>query len=171
MTPQAMDASLQAIVPRPEPYDIRESRPYRVHMRMVARYGQGRVALAGDAAHVNAPAGGMGLNGGLHDAFELAEALDSSLHGGRYEARLDRYDRRRRPVAAQRDHGAGRSQPRPDARTRPGPPARLARRSAGGHCGPGTPARPPAPHVHDRRAAPRRRGGVGRSWQEPPAGG
>jgi 3-(3-hydroxy-phenyl)propionate hydroxylase len=123
MTPAAMDASLQAIVPRSEPYEIRESRPYRVHMRMVARYTQGRVALAGDAAHVNAPAGGMGLNGGLHDAFELAEALETSLHGGAYEALLDRYDRRRRPVArdeimAQADRNRSRMRERDPERRR-----------------------------------------------------
>ncbi len=123
MTAEAMDASLQAIVPRAEPYDIRESRPYRVHMRMVARYAHGRVALAGDAAHVNAPAGGMGLNGGLHDAFELAEALTASLHGAAHETLLDRYDRRRRPVArdeimAQADRNRSRMRERDPARRR-----------------------------------------------------
>ena len=99
MTPEALDASLQAVVPRSEPYDVLESRPYRVHMRMVARYAVGRVALAGDAAHVNSPAGGMGLNGGLHDAFELAAALSASVAGAQHGPLLDRYDRRRRPVA------------------------------------------------------------------------
>ena len=99
MTPDALDASLQAIVPRPVPYDVLESRPYRVHSRIVARYAVGRVALAGDSAHINSPAGGMGLNGGLHDAFELAGALAASLAGAPHAPLLDRYDRRRRPVA------------------------------------------------------------------------
>ena len=99
MTPDALDASLQAIVPRAEAYGIDECRPYRVHMRMVERYVAGRVALAGDAAHINSPAGGMGLNGGLHDAFELAAALSASLAGAPHAPLLDRYDRRRRPVA------------------------------------------------------------------------
>jgi 3-(3-hydroxy-phenyl)propionate hydroxylase len=99
MTPQALDASLQVIVPRPEPYEIAEQRPYRVHMRMVDTYRLGRMLLAGDAAHLNTPAGGMGLNGGIHDAFELAAALIDVLRHGASEDRLDAYDRRRRPIA------------------------------------------------------------------------
>jgi 2-polyprenyl-6-methoxyphenol hydroxylase-like FAD-dependent oxidoreductase len=99
MTPQALDASLQVIVPRPVAYDIAEQRPYRVHMRMVETYRRGRMLLAGDAAHLNTPAGGMGLNGGIHDAFELASALIDVLRRGASEDRLDLYDRRRRPIA------------------------------------------------------------------------
>jgi 3-(3-hydroxy-phenyl)propionate hydroxylase len=64
MMPQALDASLQVIVPRPVTYDIAEQRPYRVHMRMVETTGAPH-AVAGDAAHLNTPAGGMGLNGGI----------------------------------------------------------------------------------------------------------
>jgi 3-(3-hydroxy-phenyl)propionate hydroxylase len=100
-TPEALDAALQEIVPRPETYAVMENRPYRVHQRIVPRYRVGRVVLAGDAAHLNSPAGGMGLNGGLHDAFELAAALTGILRGGEGLARLDLYDRRRRPVAAE----------------------------------------------------------------------
>src|SRR5215470_11661921 len=99
MTPQALDASLQVIVARPSAYDIAEQRPYRVHMRMVETYRRGRMLLAGDAAHLNTPAGGMGLNGGIHDAFELASALIDVLRHSAPEERLDLYDRRRRPVA------------------------------------------------------------------------
>jgi 3-(3-hydroxy-phenyl)propionate hydroxylase len=100
-TPEAMNAVLQEIVPRGEPYEIRESRPYRVHMRIVPNYRRGRVLLAGDAAHVNSPSGGMGLNGGIHDAFELAAALAAVLRDGAASDRLDLYDRRRRPTAQQ----------------------------------------------------------------------
>jgi 3-(3-hydroxy-phenyl)propionate hydroxylase len=123
MTPEALDASLQAVVPRPEPYEVLESRPYRVHMRMVERYAVGRVALAGDAAHVNSPAGGMGLNGGLHDAFELAAALSASVAGAPHGPLLDRYDRRRRPIArdeimAQADRNRSRMRERDPERRR-----------------------------------------------------
>ena len=100
-TPEAIDAALQEIVPRAEPYDVMENRPYRVHQRIVPHYRVGRVALAGDAAHLNSPAGGMGLNGGLHDAFELAAAIGDILRRGAGLDRLDLYDRRRRPVAAE----------------------------------------------------------------------
>ena len=92
-------------------------------MRMVPTYVQGRVALAGDAAHVNSPAGGMGLNGGLHDAFELAAALSAILRQGASLDALARYDRRRRPIArgrsflAQSDRNRARMRERdPDRR-------------------------------------------------------
>lgn len=95
----AVEAQLQTIVPRPEAYEVLEKRPYRVHKRIVPHYHSGRVALAGDAAHVNSPAGGMGLNGGLHDAFELVAALRDIRSGAPRESRFDLYERRRRPVA------------------------------------------------------------------------
>lgn len=101
MRPEALDAALQEIVPRAEPYAIMETRPYRVHQRIVPHYRVGRVALAGDAAHVNSPSGGMGLNGGIHDAFALAEALVAILRAGAGLDRLDLYERLRRPVAAE----------------------------------------------------------------------
>ncbi len=100
LAPDHLDASLQEIVPRAMRYEVMEARPYRVHQRIVPRYAVGRVALAGDAAHLNSPAGGMGLNGGLHDAFELAAALIEIARGAD-RGRLDLYDRRRRPVAAE----------------------------------------------------------------------
>ena len=54
--------------------------------------------LAGDAAHVNNPVGGLGLNCGIHDAVELAETLDLVASGRAKEDWLDRYERRRRPL-------------------------------------------------------------------------
>jgi 3-(3-hydroxy-phenyl)propionate hydroxylase len=123
MTPEALDASLQTVVARDVAYEVLEARPYRVHMRMVPRYVAGRVALAGDAAHVNSPAGGMGLNGGLHDAFELADAFVAMLREGADERRLDLYDRRRRPIArdeilAQADRNRARMRERDPAKRR-----------------------------------------------------
>jgi 2-polyprenyl-6-methoxyphenol hydroxylase-like FAD-dependent oxidoreductase len=99
ITPEALNAALQEIIPQPQPYEVMERRPYRVHMRIVPNYRAGRVLLAGDAAHLNSPSGGMGLNGGLHDAFELSRALAAVLIDGAGESRLDLYDRRRRPIA------------------------------------------------------------------------
>ena len=101
LTAPAIEAALQVIVPRARAYDIIEKRPYRVHQRIVPRYGAGRVWLAGDAAHLNSPTGGMGLNGGIHDAFELAAGLVDVLRAGAPLERLALYDRRRRPVAAE----------------------------------------------------------------------
>lgn len=123
MRPEALQAALQEIVAMPVPYELGEMRPYRVHQRIVPRYVQGRVALAGDAAHLNNPSGGMGLNGGLHDAFELAETLGQILRGHAGPGLLGRYDRRRRPVAreeilAQADRNRARMRERDPARRR-----------------------------------------------------
>jgi 3-(3-hydroxy-phenyl)propionate hydroxylase len=70
---------------------------YRVHQRVAASFRVGRVFLAGDAAHVNNPIGGLGMNCGIHDAVELAEAL-TAVDRGVDETRLDVYDARRRPL-------------------------------------------------------------------------
>ncbi|MGE3245871.1 MAG: FAD-dependent oxidoreductase [Beijerinckiaceae bacterium] len=121
--PDALERSFQDIVPRSERYEIKEQRPYRVHMRIVPSYRRHRVLLAGDAAHLNAPAGGMGLNGGLHDAFELARKFRKVLREGVDDSRLDLYDRRRRPIArdeviAQADRNRARMRERDPERRR-----------------------------------------------------
>jgi 2-polyprenyl-6-methoxyphenol hydroxylase-like FAD-dependent oxidoreductase len=71
---------------------------YRVHQRVAKAFRSGRVFLAGDAAHVNNPVGGLGLNCGIHDALELAETLNLVASGRAGEELLDRYERRRRPI-------------------------------------------------------------------------
>lgn len=96
--PDAIERKLQAIVPRDERYEIDNVRPYRIHMRIVEAYDHGRVVLAGDAAHLNSPSGGMGMNGGLQDAYLLAGALYEIDNGGDLSL-LSRYTRQRRPVA------------------------------------------------------------------------
>jgi 3-(3-hydroxy-phenyl)propionate hydroxylase len=93
-----LEARLQCIVPRPDAYDILEARPYRIHQRILECYRHGRVLFAGDAAHLNSPSGGMGMNCGIHDAFSLADGLTRVLDG-EPDTLLDLYDRRRRPVA------------------------------------------------------------------------
>ncbi len=98
LKPEAIEAALQAIVPMTEPYRVFEVRPYRVHQRMASSYGAGRVWLAGDAAHLNSPAGGMGMNGGVHDALNLAAKLVRVL-GGESADLLQLYERQRRPIA------------------------------------------------------------------------
>ena len=71
---------------------------YRVHQRVAKAFRAGRVFLAGDAAHVNNPVGGLGLNCGIHDAVELAQTLHLVASGRAGEDLLDRYERRRRPL-------------------------------------------------------------------------
>jgi 3-(3-hydroxy-phenyl)propionate hydroxylase len=96
---QRMQASLQNILPRAGRYEIAVRAIYRVHQRVAARYRAGRVFLAGDAAHLNNPLGGMGLNGGLHDAISLADRLARVWHGAADAAILDEYEPQRRPEA------------------------------------------------------------------------
>jgi 3-(3-hydroxy-phenyl)propionate hydroxylase len=98
LEPDAIERKLQRIVPRAERYEVLQTRPYRIHQRVVDRYRVGRVILAGDAAHLNSPSGGMGMNGGIHDAFNLADKLARVLRG-EDPALLDLYERQRRPVA------------------------------------------------------------------------
>lgn len=92
---------LAAFVPASRAARIVHTNLYAVHQRVAQRYRTGRVLLAGDAAHVNNPLGGMGLNFGLHDAHNLAEKLAEVWHGRAAPALLDRYDRQRRAVAEQ----------------------------------------------------------------------
>jgi 3-(3-hydroxy-phenyl)propionate hydroxylase len=65
---------------------------YNVHQRVAQRFRQGRVFLCGDAAHVNNPIGGLGLNSGIHEAWDLANLLTEKSPD------LDAYERRRRPL-------------------------------------------------------------------------
>lgn len=72
---------------------------YRANVRMVNRYRVGRVFLAGDAAHVHSPAGGMGMNTGIQDAYNLGWKLGAVLNGARVSV-LDTYEEERLPIAA-----------------------------------------------------------------------
>lgn len=72
-------------------WDVLHTSLYRVHQRVATSFRVGRVVLAGDAAHVNNPLGGMGMNSGIHDAVQLAAALGTD--------QLDEVARHRRWVA------------------------------------------------------------------------
>jgi 3-(3-hydroxy-phenyl)propionate hydroxylase len=91
---------LQRVVPRDVPYHIEHRSIYHVHQRVAKSFRRDRVLLAGDAAHINNPLGGMGMNGGIHDAFNLSDKL-AEIYAGADEALLDRYDRQRRTVAVE----------------------------------------------------------------------
>jgi 3-(3-hydroxy-phenyl)propionate hydroxylase len=94
-----IQSCLHNICPSDKPYEILVNSVYRVHQRVAARYRQASTLLAGDAAHVNNPLGGMGLNGGIHDALYLATCLARILNSGADVALLDSYEQVRRPVA------------------------------------------------------------------------
>ncbi|OYY72596.1 MAG: monooxygenase [Sphingomonas sp. 28-63-12] len=73
---------------------------YRVHQRVAANFRHGRVLLAGDAAHLNNPLGGFGMNSGVHDVWNLTRKLrDILIDGADADTALDLYDRQRRSVA------------------------------------------------------------------------
>lgn len=92
------EARLKRLMPHNAGYEIVHTNLYAVHQRVAATFRKGRVMLIGDAAHVNNPLGGMGMNFGIHDAGSVAEHL-TAVFGGANPALLDRFDRRRRHVA------------------------------------------------------------------------
>lgn len=99
LAPEAIERKLQRIVPRQEPYEIVEIRPYRIHRRLIDDYRAGHVLFAGDAAHLTSPSGGMGMNGGIHDAVNLSDKLMAVLNQGASDDLLSLYTRQRRPIA------------------------------------------------------------------------
>jgi 3-(3-hydroxy-phenyl)propionate hydroxylase len=101
MNDAAVQARLQKFFPSSQPYEIVHRNLYVTHQRVAASFRAGRVLLAGDAAHVNNPIGGMGLNGGFQDAANLGEKLGDVLCDGAPELLLDLYDLQRRTVAVE----------------------------------------------------------------------
>jgi len=94
-----VQARMQSFFPSPRPYEIVHRNLYVTHQRVAATFRQGRVLLAGDAAHVNNPIGGMGLNGGIQDAANLADKLIRITLDRAPERLLDLYNLQRRTVA------------------------------------------------------------------------
>jgi len=93
-----IQARLQHMAPHDADYEIVHRTIYRVHQRVARHYRRGRVLLAGDAAHINNPLGGMGMNGGIHDAWCLTEKLLRIHAGESADPVLDEYERQRRGV-------------------------------------------------------------------------
>jgi 3-(3-hydroxy-phenyl)propionate hydroxylase len=97
--PEALQRRLKGFLSVDHDFDICGSNLYAVHQRVAKKFRAGRAILVGDSAHVNSPIGGMGLNSGVHDAFNLADKLTGILRGEASEDELDRYDRQRRHIA------------------------------------------------------------------------
>ena len=98
-TPEALQARLQRFFPKEGDYEIAYSNVYTVHQRVAETLQKGRVLLAGDSAHANNPIGGMGLNGGIHDAMNLSEKLGKVWRGEADESLLALYSRQRHKAA------------------------------------------------------------------------
>ena len=97
--PDALQSRLQRFLPTSQPFDIVGTNLYTVHQRVAEKFRLGRAILAGDSAHVNSPIGAMGMNSGIHDAFNLKDKLIKVLRKEESEDILDRYERQRRHVA------------------------------------------------------------------------
>jgi 3-(3-hydroxy-phenyl)propionate hydroxylase len=89
---------LQRVLPLGRGYNVIHRNLYKVHQRVAATFRKGRVFLAGDSAHVNNSVGGLGLNGGIHDAMELVDTLHQVIAKQAGDALFDRYTRRRRTL-------------------------------------------------------------------------
>jgi 3-(3-hydroxy-phenyl)propionate hydroxylase len=91
---------LQRILPTGRDYSVTHRGAYTIHRRVVDNFRAGRVLLAGDAAHLNSPSGGMGMNSGIHDASNLADKLGRVI-AGEPDSLLDLYARQRRTIAVE----------------------------------------------------------------------
>ena len=96
LTPERVQGVLQRLLPKPEPYEVRYKSTYRVHQRVAKSFRVGRVLIAGDAAHLNNPLGGFGLNSGIHDAVNLSDKLGRLWRGEGGGDLLELYSRQRR---------------------------------------------------------------------------
>jgi len=92
------DHIFQALTGKPVGIQTEHRTIYPVHQRVARTYRVGRVLLAGDAAHLNNPLGGFGMNSGIHDAWNLSEKLVDILNNDADDSLLDLYDRQRRTV-------------------------------------------------------------------------
>ena len=99
LDPDRIEGRLQRFFPRRGRYEIEYVNVYSVAQCVAATFRKGRILLAGDSAHVNNPIGGMGMNGGMHDAFNLVDKLAAVLHGAASQDLLDHYNRQRRHAA------------------------------------------------------------------------
>lgn len=93
------ETRLNAFIKVDQPFCVSHTNLYTVHQRVASTYRRGHVLLVGDAAHVNNPLGGMGMNFGIHDAVSLADKLARVINGSATQGLLDLYDRQRRYVA------------------------------------------------------------------------
>lgn len=101
-SPERLQLQLQRVAPYQPGYPVIDHQVYGVHQRVAAAMRVGPVLLAGDAAHINSPIGGVGLNSGIHDAMDAARRLTRITHeGADVEAELAAYDRVRRTVAVE----------------------------------------------------------------------
>jgi 3-(3-hydroxy-phenyl)propionate hydroxylase len=97
--PRNIERTMQEVFRTSDSFPIIENTIYKIHQRVAGKFYDGRVVLVGDAAHLNSPMGGLGLNSGIHDAVDLGIRLIRILEGADREAELATYNEVRRRVA------------------------------------------------------------------------
>ena len=96
MSEEAVQMRMQKFFPKKGDYEIVHRNVYTINQRVASKFRLGRILLAGDSAHLNNSIGGMGLNGGIHDAINAAEKITKIWRGEENENALDVYDIQRR---------------------------------------------------------------------------
>ncbi|PRY68369.1 3-(3-hydroxy-phenyl)propionate hydroxylase [Glaciihabitans tibetensis] len=92
-------SQLRRVVPVVDGYPVVHVTVYEVHRKVAATFRKGNVFLIGDAAHVNNPLGGMGMNSGIHDGLMLADVLPRVDRGESPDTDLDLWAENRRAIA------------------------------------------------------------------------
>jgi 2-polyprenyl-6-methoxyphenol hydroxylase-like FAD-dependent oxidoreductase len=98
---------IQNLIGFPCVFEILRVVPWRHHLLVAERYRDGRVFLAGDAVHLVIPTGGLGMNTGVGDAFDLSWKLAGTINGWGGPGLLDGYERERRPIGLRNRDAAG----------------------------------------------------------------
>jgi 3-(3-hydroxy-phenyl)propionate hydroxylase len=107
LSDEFIQARLKHLYDKGDDYHIGHRTLYNVNQRVAETYYKGRVVLAGDACHINNPLGGMGMNGGIHDGYNLAAKMVDIVRGGAdYIECFEHYNRQRRDLAVRfvQDH-------------------------------------------------------------------
>lgn len=97
--PTNIERTMQEVFKTTDRFPIIENTIYKIHQRVADKFYKGRVVLVGDAAHLNSPMGGLGLNSGIHDAVDLSYRMIRILEGADRKAELETYSDVRRRVA------------------------------------------------------------------------
>jgi 2-polyprenyl-6-methoxyphenol hydroxylase-like FAD-dependent oxidoreductase len=104
---EAMTQQFERVIGVPVKYEMLSCAPWKQNLLLADRYGEGRVFLAGDAVHLVIPTGGLGMNSGVGDAFDLSWKLAATLQGWGGPNLLRSYEIERRQIG-ERNVGASR---------------------------------------------------------------